>query len=276
MKKKCIDLHIHSNYSDSSYSPENILDIALEKGLAVISITDHNVLDGSRALLSLCQNKNIRCISGIELDTLHNGINYHILGYGVNLSDPTFIKFSKDNNAMLEDVNIQLVKKLEKEYDCISLTEYINYQFTKEKGGWKLLYYLVSKGLSKDLTDGFKYYALYNHSYNCVNFPKISTTCSLIHQAGGKAILAHPGRVIKYGNIQEFEEEVYSLLPFGLDGIECYYPSHSTEITNKCLDICRKNNLLITAGSDCHGIFEATQIGEMEISLEQLNLGDLI
>lgn len=276
MKINYTDLHIHSNHSDGSYSPEEILDIAIEKKMSIISITDHNTLDGSRELMNLCQHKNITCIPGVELDAIHAGINYHILGYGVDLNNDTFESFTNHNNNLLEEVNISLIRKMEPEYNCISLNDYSNFTFQKKDGGWKTLYYFLSLGLTSNLTDGFKYYAKYNHSYTCVGFPDITTVCEQIHKAGGVAVIAHPGRVIKNVTITEFEQELRSLLSFPIDGIECYYPSHSEEITNSCLVICKENNLLITGGSDCHGTFEDTRIGHMKITQKNLSLRDLI
>ena len=65
-------------------------------------------------------------------------------------------------------------------------------------------------------------------------------------------------------------------IDLGIDGIECYYPSHTEAITNMCLEICEDRNLLITCGSDCHGEFEDTEIGEMNIPIENLKLGDIL
>ncbi len=79
MTNKIVDLHIHSFYSDGTMSPAEILDTAYNKNLGVISITDHDVIDGSLKLMELSKNYNIKCISGVEIDALENGVNYHIL-----------------------------------------------------------------------------------------------------------------------------------------------------------------------------------------------------
>ena len=73
-----------------------------------------------------------------------------------------------------------------------------------------------------------------------------------------------------------FKKKIERYLAFGLDGIECYYPTHTEEITKLCLEICKEKNLLITAGSDCHGEFGKAQIGEMNVRLENLYLGELL
>lgn len=88
--------------------------------------------------------------------------------------------------------------------------------------------------------------------------------------------MAHPGEVIKETNMTYFKEEILRFINYGLDGVECYYPSHTSDITNVCLEICKDRDLLITAGSDCHGEFGGTEVGEMNISIGRLNVGNIL
>jgi predicted metal-dependent phosphoesterase TrpH len=108
-----------------------------------------------------------------------------------------------------------------------------------------------------------------------VDFPSIETVCENIHKAGGKAVLAHPGVTIKETDIDLFEKELRRLILSGPDGIECYYPTHTLEITQLCLKICRERDLLITSGSDCHGSFGTAEVGQMSTPIKLLQLGSL-
>ncbi|RUS48187.1 PHP domain-containing protein [Cohnella sp. AR92] len=276
MNHKMADLHIHSFYSDGTLSPEEIIAIAVEKGLGLIAITDHNALEGSREIQKLNDNNELSLISGVELDASDRGKNLHILGYGMDLSNERFIEFTKKNRLLLESVDERLIVRMQREYKNISLEEYLNYNYDRKNGGWKALHYFVEKGITDSLTAGFAFYSKYEPSYNCIEFPSVSTVCDNIHSAGGKAILAHPGRVIKVTERNDFKRELTRLINLGIDGIECYYPSHSHEVTEDCLSICKELGLLITAGSDCHGSFEKTEIGEMEVPISWLNLGDIL
>ncbi|QHQ62952.1 PHP domain-containing protein [Anaerocolumna sedimenticola] len=276
MTIKIVDLHIHSFYSDGTMSPAEILETAYNKNLGVISITDHDVIDGSLKLMELSNNYNIKCIPGVEIDALENGVNYHILAYGVDLEDKDFIAFILKNRDLLEEVNIKLIEKMQKDYDFITVSDYLDFNYDKRMGGWKALHYFIEKGITNSLVEGFMIYTKYKHSYNCVQFLSIKQVCDIIHHAGGKAVLAHPGKVIKSNNLNEFKIKVLEIIDFGLDGIECYYPSHTAEITNICVDICKSKDLLITCGSDCHGKFQSTEIGEMDITLENLKLDTII
>jgi 3',5'-nucleoside bisphosphate phosphatase len=275
MLEKIADLHIHSFYSDGTMSPEEILITAFNKNVGLLAITDHDILNGSIELMKLCDKYDIRCISGVEIDAIDMGINYHILGYDVNLEDTVFCDFIEQNHVFLEEVNIKLIEKMQNDYECITLSDYLDFIYDKRMGGWKALHYFVEKGLTKNLYEGFMLYSKYEHSYNCVQFPSIKLVCKNIHSAGGKAILAHPGKVIKKTNIIDFKKELLEIINLGIDGIECYYPSHSEDITNVCIEVCRDRNLLITCGSDCHGKFEETEIGEMNIPIENLRMGDI-
>jgi predicted metal-dependent phosphoesterase TrpH len=275
MSIKLADLHTHSYYSDGTMSPEEILKEAYNRGVDLIAITDHDMLDGSLELMKINDKYDIKCISGVEIDTLYKGVNFHILGYGIDLKDKKFCSFIKQNRILLEEVNIKLIEKLEKDCENISLSEYLNYTHDRKKGGWKTLHYLLEKGVTENLLDGFAVYSKYNHTHNCVEFPAIEEACKHIHNAGGKAVLAHPGKVINTTDLASFKSEVLKVVDLGIDGIECYYPSHTKAITEACLEICESRNLLITCGSDCHGEFQATAIGEMDIPIEKLRLGNL-
>jgi len=276
MLNKIADLHVHSYYSDGTMSPEDILKAALAKGVGLLAIADHNVLDGSLKLKELCSKCDIRYVSAVELDTLDNGNNIHILGYGMNLSDKEFCLFVKRNRTLLDDVSVKLIEKMQEDFKSISLSDYLSFSHDRKKGGWKALHYLYSKGLTKSLKEGINFYQYYNRSFDCVDFPSVSLAAQYIHNAGGKAILAHPGEVIKETDINLFAKEVLKLISYGLDGIECYYPTHTNDITDVCLEICKDRDLLITAGSDYHGDFGRTEVGEMGITVGQLKLGNIL
>ena len=266
------DLHIHTYYSDGTMSPEEILNTALLKGVAVLAVTDHDVLEGTLELQQLCQNHDIKYISGVELDSLDHGNNVHILGYGMDLKNKEFLDFVHQNRTKLDTVNSMLIEKMQEDYVNISVTDYMNYTYDRAKGGWKALHYLMEKGLTDSLREGFAFYPKYNCTYQCVNFLSVEEVCRYIHNAGGKAVLAHPGVSIKEEDIHIFKKELLRFISYGLDGIECYYPTHKNDITAICLQICKEQDLLITCGSDCHGTFGFAEVGQTNTPISKLNL----
>lgn len=270
MTTRYADLHIHSYYSDGTLTPQEIIDIALTREIDIISITDHNELNGSRELMRLNKPKGFTCIPGVELDAMYCSTNIHILAYNVDLYDNDFIQFVNRNADLLEQTNIELIKRLSKDYNEITQEEYDRFLYDRRKGGWKALHYFQYKGIVTTLEDSFKLYFKYGSAYNKTKFPSVEDVIKNIHLAGGKAILAHPGRVFKSLTIEKLKETLDNLFLLGIDGVECYYPSHTKEQQNLFTNIC-KNNKIITSGSDCHGDFEETEIGEMNTSIEVLN-----
>ncbi len=270
------DLHIHSYYSDGTQSPQEIIDIALSKNINIIAITDHNELGGSKELMRLDKPKGFTCIPGVELDAIYCGSNIHILAYNIDLYDNNFTQFVNHNAELLEQTNVELVRRLSIDYDEITLEEYNRFEYDRRKGGWKALYYFQYKGIVSTLEDSFKLYFKYGSAYNQTEFPKAEDVVKNIHLAGGKAILAHPGRVFKSLTAKKLEDTLNELFKLGIDGVECYYPTHTEEQLQICLKACKENNKIITAGSDCHGDFEESEIGELNTSTKLLTNLELL
>jgi 3',5'-nucleoside bisphosphate phosphatase len=275
MAEKLADMHTHTFYSDGTMSPTEILQAALNKGVALLAITDHNILEGTRELKKLCKGLNISYVSGVELDSLDNGINVHILGYGINLESEEFCAFVDRNHLLLDQVNSMLIDKMQDDYDSISYSDYLEYSYDCTTGGWKAIHYLLDRGITNSLRDGFVFYPQYSCTYDKVDFLSVREVCEYIHRAGGKAVLAHPGVTVKQNELQIFEKEVHRLTGYGLDGIECYYPTHTEEVTKICLNICHEQDLLITCGSDCHGKFGTAEVGGTNTPIQQLKIHGL-
>lgn len=159
---------------------------------------------------------------------------------------------------------------MEQANEPVSMLEYENFTYDCKKGGWSALHYFLAKGLSDSLMQGMALYSKYNHSYTCVNFPGIAYVAQQIHNAGGIAILAHPGETLKHEQEQIQRSRIEEVMQCGLDGIECYYTYHSKEITEFCLTLCQQNHWIATCGSDCHGGFGISDVGQLVVQKEQL------
>ncbi len=273
---KYIDLHLHSYYSDGTMSPEEIVRAAVAHQVGLLAITDHNVLTAVKELEELCREYGIAYLPGVELDSIDRGADIHILGYGFDSNNDKFAGFVKNNRDIMDDISVRLVSDMEKDYKEISLADFRSFSYDKGKGGWKALHYFLEKGLTKSLREGFSIYNQYGITNDSGDYPPIKEVLRQIHDAGGKAILAHPGVSIKESNPELFRLRLLQLVEQGFDGIECYYPTHTEEITDVCITICRQKGLLITTGSDCHGDFGYSQVGELQIRMDQLVLGDLV
>ena len=271
-----VDLHLHSYYSDGTMSPEEIVRAAVANQVGLLAITDHNVLTAVRELEELSREYGIAYLSGVELDSIDLGSDIHILGYGVDCGNDTFTRFVKNNRDILDNISVRLICDMEKDYKDISLADFWAFSYDRGRGGWKALHYFMEKGLTKSLREGFSIYNHYGITNDSGDYPPIHEVLKQIHDAGGKAIVAHPGVSIKEKDPELFRHRLLQLLEQGFDGVECYYPTHSDEIMNLCLEVCRERKLLITTGSDCHGDFGYSQVGELKIRMDQLVLGDLV
>ncbi len=269
------DLHIHTYYSDGTMSPDMVARRAAANGVGLIAVADHNMLAGSRRLMKCCQREGIRCIPAVELDALEGGNLYHILGYGVDLDDAGFITCAGNRN-LLDHMNESMVERVACDTPGVSLDDYQRFCRDFRLGGWKALHYFLARGLTSKLRDGIRLYDMYGCYHSDFPFPSVEQACTAVRAAGGKPVLAHPGEMINTADPAEFTATLGLLMAKGVAGIESYYPTHSPEITAACLHYAAGRGLLVTSGSDCHGRFGRTEIGQMKVTLEQLNLSGLM
>jgi len=272
------DLHLHSYFSDGTLSPREIAQEAVRHGIGLISITDHNTRTAYPESQAACREAGIRLIPGVEIDCTCGGFWLHILSYGARFDAPEL-------NALLEDLldvyelkTVDMLQRLSKTDKRIDLDEYCAFPRQRRNGGWRGLDYLRSKGYDTVYPGCMK---LYSGIEWRRPLPDLEAVCSAVHRAGGRTVVAHPGdRLPK--DPAAFAQALELLRSKGVEGAECYYPSHSPLITQICLDFCRKNGLLITAGSDSHGGFARLvdnvcyDMGSLLVDESQLNLEGLV
>ena len=275
------DLHIHTCFSDGTQTPKEIVDIAKKKGLDAISICDHNTIDAYDELIPLCANENIQLVRGVELSVNWSNQVLHILAYNFNPFDTSMLELINETRAELDNWSMDLIVSLKRKGFPVTLNEYEKFKKNPKSGGWKCLYYLNQKKILPNMRNWREFYEKYGH---CPVYHQIDEACKIIKDAGGTPVLAHPGRrpgfeLINTDTLTEFKS-------FGLMGIECYYPSHSPELTNFCVNFCRKNDMRITSGGDSHGSFldkvypnekgVVYDIGIMKTPLEEQYLNGII
>lgn len=169
-----------------------------------------------------------------------------------------------------------LIEKLARAGYDVSQAELDAFEDDRSLGGWKALHYFLHKRITSVLKQGVLLYARHGVLYDRFDYFDVRETCAAIRGAGGYAVLAHPGEMIEPPTPYDLERALVRLRGCGLDGIECYYPTHTRDITDCCLRFCARHDMMITAGSDCHGAFGRARVGEMDIRLSRLNLRDLL
>ena len=276
-----VDLHIHTYYSDGTMSPKEVVEDAKRKNLGIIAITDHDVLDSYEELKVEAEKAGIIAIRGVEIDSIFEGHLVHLLAYKFEDNEKLFKLINHAKEQLLE-TSIELIRRMENDYEGISLEDYNSYEYERRKGGWKGIHYLHDRKITEGLFDGVKFYGKYDCGHEKFAFPSVGEVCNTVHDANGYVVLAHPCNYYSNKNKEEIIEKLEILKNLGIDGVECYYPANSDLMTNTCLEFCKDNNLIITAGSDGHGDFGAVSkgieyyIGAINKDSEILNINKLL
>ncbi|WP_294125432.1 PHP domain-containing protein [uncultured Clostridium sp.] len=276
-----VDLHIHTYYSDGTMSPKEVVEDAKRKNLGIIAITDHDVLDSYEELKVEAEKAGIIAIRGVEIDSIFEGHLVHLLAYKFEDNEKLFKLINHAKEQLLE-TSIELIRRMENDYEGISLEDYNSYEYERRKGGWKGIHYLHDRKITEGLFDGVKFYGKYDCGHEKFAFPSVGEVCNTVHDANGYVVLAHPCNYYSNKNKEEILEKLEILKNLGIDGVECYYPANSDLMTNTCLEFCKDNNLIITAGSDGHGDFGAVSkgieyyIGAINKDSEILNINKLL
>ena len=266
-----IDLHMHSTYSDDGeFSPAELVRRCKEAGITVMSITDHNSARGNKEAREAAEKSQIHYISGIEIDCTFDGINLHLLGYGIEDESPDFRELEKNYITQEKHVSYERLKLTnqmgfrltEQELNGVSnITEGINTwsgevfaevlledpRYKKEE---LLLPYREGGARSDNPYVNFywDYYAQGKPCYVKVEFPSLEEAIALIKDNGGKAVLAHPGNNLK-GRLEWFEKIVSS----GIDGVEVFCSYHDDKAADYFYEQALRYHLIVTCGSDYHG-----------------------
>lgn len=275
------DLHMHSYYSDGTMSPREIVEDAKKRNVQLIAITDHNVLDSYTELKEAAEEFGINVIRGVEIDARFEDIVVHILAYNFDDNEKLFNLVHKAKNELLE-TSIELIKRMENDYENISSEDYEAYYYDRRKGGWKGIHYLFDRGITSELFEGVKYYGQYKCGHEYFDYPTVEEVIDAVHEANGYVVLAHPCNYYKNNTKEEVLEKLEKFKSIGIDGVECYYPANSEMMTETCIEFCKNNNMIITVGSDSHGDFGAVSkgieyyIGAVKKDSSELNLKDMI
>jgi 3',5'-nucleoside bisphosphate phosphatase len=248
-----IDLHSHTDRSDGTFTPEELVAEAVRAGLSALAITDHDTFAGFDAAVPFAEASGLELICGIELSTRYRGNSVHLLGY-FPVSAP-----SDEIRAWLvalqehrRDRNLRLIEKLR------SLGVDITLEDVETRGRTltarpHFARVLVEKGYAKDLQDAFDLYLDESaKGYVPRQEVPIEEALERITRSGGVPSLAHPIRVAK-NNWAKIAEYVEDLAGYGLRAIEVYHSDHSPENVSYYLSLADKFSLGVTGGSDFHG-----------------------
>ena len=248
---KFADLHLHTQFSDGTFTPEELVLQAQKHGLACIALTDHDTVEGCARAATACAAVKMEFITGAELTAEHEDTEVHILGYFLDTQNEVLLEKIAKFQAVRQDRIREMVAALNKLGIPLKAETVFALANCKSPGRPHVARALVKEKLIGNLDEAFEKY-LKKGRPAWVPKTKMSAleSVELIHQAGGLAVMAHPG-------LNRTDEIIPDLVDAGLDGIECFHTKHSTVMSERYLEIAEKYHLLVTGGSDCHGFSKA-------------------
>jgi len=243
-EEKYADLHIHTNYSDGTFTPQQILTLAQKVGLSCISITDH---DSVSALPFFASTREIEVLPGIELTAQINDTEVHVLGYLIDYEEGWFQEKLEEIREIRIQRMRQMCKKLTQLGMPIEAEEVLDFAEHNCVGRLHLARLMVKKGFVATTREAFNLY-IGDHGPAYVSRFKLTPyeAIELILKLRGIPVLAHPYTLGNQDLIPQFVKA-------GLKGLEVIYPEHTSNQTKHYNELAREYNLLVTGGSDCHG-----------------------
>lgn len=250
---KQVDLHMHTSFSDGTDTPEELLIKVREAGLALFSVTDHDTVDGCRAILPLLRGTD-GFVCGVELSSTTALRKCHILGYHFRLNDPSLTRLT-------DELYTRRLKKLDLRLDELDSRFHIRFsekdvdalRALPRPGKAHLAALLVRYGYAASISAAFADYLDVLHLPSA--YIDAADAVEAIHRAGGVAVWAHPlgGENTAHLTHKAFTDQLTLLTDIGIDGLECYYSRYNARESSLLTAAAQEKNLYITAGSDYHG-----------------------
>ncbi len=242
------DLHMHTTFSDGTFSPEEMAQAAQRHNLAIVALTDHDTVAGCARMGAECSRLGIELVPATELTAEIDGIEVHLLGYFIDLSHPRFlsnlVKFQEARQNRIHEMATRL------QGQGVPLKAEAVFALAKceSPGRPHVARALVQAGLCNSMDEAFDRY-LKKHRPAWVPKFKISAydAIELVHEAGGVAVIAHPA-------LNQSDDIIPTLVEAGIDGIECFHTRHSTAASQHYMLMAEHFGLAVTGGSDCHGM----------------------
>lgn len=244
---KYADLHLHTTFSDGSYTPQEIINASLKQGLSAIAIVDHDTVEGIESAIEAVKGKDIEVIPGIELSTDYEGGEVHILGYFIDYKNDHLLVKLDSFRKIREERVYKILSKLAAVGINLDADSVFAIAKTATAGRLHIAYAMLKQGIVGSISEAFqKYIGDKCPAYVSGFGLSPSEAIRLIKDIAGIPVLAHPYSLRRDELIPQFVND-------GLMGLEVYYPEHTQGMINFYLGLAQKYNLLVTVGSDYHG-----------------------
>ncbi|MBS3957199.1 MAG: PHP domain-containing protein [Clostridiales bacterium] len=245
-----IDLHVHTTASDGTLTPSETVALAAAKGLDAIAITDHDSVEGVEEALSAAESTEHApiVIPGVELSSVHDDRDVHILGYFVDHTNPAFLNQLEDLRQARLGRAETIVTALSNAGYAIDLPHVLALSSGGAVGRSHVARALVEQGMVTNVTEAFRnLLGRKKPFYVPKDVRTPAEAVKLIREAGGVAVLAHPG-------VTGCEHLARCFISSGLEGIEAYHSEHDDVTSQRCASLANELGLIVTGGSDFHGL----------------------
>ncbi|HET7225789.1 MAG TPA: PHP domain-containing protein [Candidatus Eisenbacteria bacterium] len=259
-----IDLHAHTLISDGSLTPEGLVSLAVERGLAALAITDHDAIDAIEPA-RLAAPPALELVPGIEMSTALDGQDLHILGFFVDAAYPplldTLVRFREERRTRARAI----VERLAQLGFALDPEQVLASAGPGVVGRPHVAEALRRAGHVPSVDDAFRLH-LGVHGDAYVPRPAFapSDAIALIHAAGGVSVLAHPGAMME-------DAVVERLIGVGLRGIEVWHPQHGSTAVRRWHAFAERHGLLETGGSDFHHPQRGAMLGDLPVPMRALD-----
>ena len=247
-----IDLHTHSTHSDGSFHPGRLVELAKEKGLRAIALTDHDTVAGVEEAMIAGEELGVEVVPGVEISAQFGPGTMHILGYYIQTTHQEITGALETLQQARAARNPKIIERLQTFGLKITMAEVLDLS-GEQVGRPHIAQALVQRGYVSGISEAFSRYlkkgaAAYVEKFRFTPQEAIG----LIRRAGGLASLAHPF-TLGVGETKELSQVVKELQAVGLEGIEVFYPGHTEAMTACYKVVVERLGLLPTGGSDFHG-----------------------
>jgi predicted metal-dependent phosphoesterase TrpH len=245
-----VDLHLHTTASDGRLSPRQLVEQAVLGGVSIMAVTDHDTTAAVAEVSGVASARGVEAISGIEITSVEHGRDVHILGYFLNPDHPALTRFLVNQRAARvarAEAIADRLAALGMPIDVAPLLAEVSTQSGRSIGRPQIARAMVAAGHVADVGEAFaRWLGQGRPGFIARQGTSPERVIDIIHQAGGLASVAHPGKTA-------IDARIPALASAGLDALEAYHPDHDPAMVTHYVALARTHRLLLTGGSDFHG-----------------------
>jgi 3',5'-nucleoside bisphosphate phosphatase len=265
-RKGFADLHLHTLFSDGTFTPEELAERGERAGLVAMALTDHDSVEGCARMGLACQALGLEFIAGTELTAEYEGSEVHLLGYFLETEDSRLLAEIKKFQDVRQNRIREMTARLNEAGVPLRAESVFELANCHSPGRPHVGRALVLERLCGSMEEAFEKYLKKGRPAWVPKY-KISAlqAIALIHEAGGLAVLAHPA-------LNHNDQIIPRLAEQGLDGLECFHTRHTGGIPEHYLKMADRLKLAVTGGSDCHGYSKGKPlIGGVKLAMGYLD-----